>query len=198
MIIFFRKHNVECIERLYVLCGTTTTINFDALREVINSKQYLQDDVVLLRTKSKFRCQIYILENEYFIRNCKLHTYEIREKQYAHDAFFTNHRINYEYPLNGYITSSTPYNKPITKVILEKFKDETMLLNSADIKHSFPFFTCIFYTNSHPIVLGQSLNVDYTLIPSLSNLYRLIHTKMPDCMFGPIGRCIVNEYFLVP
>ena len=178
-------------------------IDFNSLKNFLNTKMPSNDDITLIRTKSLNRCRLFVIDQEYFINHEIIHSFPPDKKQLAYEVLFTELCLTYELPLCRYITSSTSYD-----YVLDKVSKQHLIANEAitlsyckDLDIEFPFFVCNFYTNSSPIMLddAQSYGVytSTTLIDSLSHLISLLWETYPNCKISHVQRCILNKYNLI-
>ena len=178
-------------------------IDFNSLKNLLNTKMPLNDDITLIRTKSLNKCRLFIIDQENFINHEIIHSFPPDEKQLAYEALFTELCLTFELPLCEYITSSTSYD-----YVLDKVSKQHMIANEAitlcyckDLNIEFPFFVCNFYMNLSPIMLddAQSCGVYTltTLIDSLLHLISLLWETYPNCKISHVERCILNKYNLV-
>ena len=161
-------------------------IDFNSLRDSIKTKMPLNNRIVLIRMKNINKCRIFVMNNERYIDNHVVHAFMPHERKMTYDAFLTELCLTYELPLNGYITSSAPYDHIIKNVTKEKIDEHTILMFNCigDIKLKFPFYVCNFYTNSSPVLLDgiqfeQYCDNDDMLITSLSSLFSLLLVELP-------------------
>ena len=132
--------------------------------------------------------QTFVVEID-LLRDQILHEYNESEEEFVMESFLTDLCLTYEYPLGGYITSSTPVAEIIElpRKILKFNNDDTLFVNCNTVK--FPFFICNFYTNSNPIMLDNVPHMCENIIVKIVSLlpttqYRIRH----------IEQCILNRY----
>ena len=162
----------------------------------------INDDIAIIRSKSKNRCRIFVIESEEFLNHETLHEFLPEDRKFAIDAFLTELCLIYELPLRGHITSSTPYDyviKKPSKTVVER-NDEFIFLNCSNIQVDFPFFVCNFYTNSTPVMLDEAqqwCEVDDTLIDTVLRLINLISVERPTYNISHVEKCVLNKYNLL-
>ena len=91
-------------------------IDFNSLKNLLNTKMPLNDDIPLIRTKSLNKCRLFVIDQENFINHEIIHSFPPDKKQLAYEALFTKLCLTYELLLCGYITSSTSYDYVSDKV----------------------------------------------------------------------------------
>ena len=160
-------------------------VNTPALTTLIKENLNLENDIIVIKSRLKNKCRLFVIEND-LLRDQILHE---SEEEFVMESFLTDLCLTYEYPLCGYITSSTPVAEIIElpRKILKFNNDDTLFVNRNTVK--FPFFVCNFYTNSNPIMLDNAPHMcENTIVKLLSLLptmrYRISH----------IERYVLNRY----
>ena len=172
-------------------------INFSRLKDKINEKLSLEDCAVLIKTKSSTKCRLHLINNEAIFENEILYSFLPHERMFVYEAFLTDLCLTYEFPLNGYITSCTPYDCIIKKTRKKIVNKDTVLLFNCDRwEVKFPIYVCNYYTNSTPVMLDtvQLLDNKDPISQSLTNLVDLILKYHPECEISTIERCVLNNY----
>ena len=175
-------------------------IDFNQLKQTL--KLPFNDDIVIIRTKSPDEYRIFVVNDEKHIDHEVLHSFTTMERPLTFESLFTELCLTYELPLNGYITSSTPYNHVIEDMSKTQFDENTILLfGCRDLNPRFPFYVCNFYTNSNPIMLDEiqfdeRYNSD-PLLNSLSQVITLLSLDTLERMISCVEKFILNKYNLV-
>ena len=163
-------------------------VNTPALTTLIKENLNLENDIIVIKSRLKNKCRLFVIEND-LLRDQILHEYDESEEEFVMESFLTDLCLTYEYPLCGYITSSTPVAEitELPRKILKFNNDDTLFVNCNKVK--FPFFVCNFYTNSNPIMLDNAPHMcENTIVKIVSLLpttrYRISH----------IERCVLNRY----
>ena len=109
-------------------------------------------------------------DDEPHIEDKILHSFNESSEKYAIDAFMNDLDMNYNFPLNGYITSpSIKTNKPSTAEINN---DDCCYIRYRE-RPSFPFTTFDMYNNSSSIILDNEFPDDFLMQSLFSTIYSL-------------------------
>ena len=144
-------------------------VNTPALTTLIKENLNLENDIIVIKCRLKNKCRLFVIEND-LLRDQILHEYDESKEEFVMESFLTDLFLTYEYPLCGYITSSTPIAEIIElpRKILKFNNDDTLFVNCNTVK--FPFFVCNFYTNSNPIMLDNAPHMCENTIVKLVSL----------------------------
>ena len=82
-------------------------VNTPALTTLIKENLNLENDIIVIKSRLKNKCRLFVIEND-LLHDQILHEYDESEEEFVMESFLTDLRLTYEYPLCGYITSSTP------------------------------------------------------------------------------------------
>ena len=99
-------------------------------------------------------------DDEPLIENKILHSFNESSEKYAIDAFMNDLDMNYNFPLNGYITSpSIKANEPSTAEINN---DDCCYIRYRE-RPNFPFTTFDMYNNSSSVILDNEFPDDFLM-----------------------------------
>ena len=109
--------------------------------------------------------------DESHIENKILHSFPRSSEKYAIDAFMNDLDMNYNFPLNGYITSPSikTNNEPITAEINN---DACCYIRYRE-RPNFPFTTFDMYNNSSSVILDNEFPDNFLMRLLFSTLYSL-------------------------
>ena len=99
--------------------------------------------------------------------------------------------MTYEFPLNGYTTSSTPYDI-MKNVNEEQNGDDCIYLYHMPKNTTFLFIVCNIYGNSMPIIMDNECIDD-----NLNNVLFVTMHSSRKCKISNIERWIINKYDLL-
>ena len=107
----------------------------------------------------------------HFFENKILHSFTRSSEKYAIDAFMNDLDMNYNFPLNGYITSLSikTNNEPSTAEINN---DDCCYIRYRE-RPNFLFITFDMYNNSSSIILDNEFPDDFLMSLLFSTLYSL-------------------------
>ena len=146
---------------------------------------------MILKSKTRGKFRIYLCHNKAQLQDEVMHKFKPAEKQYALDAFLQELEITHEFPLNGYATSSTPYE--ITKSVnVEQTGDDCIHLYHTRKSTTFPFIICNIYNNSTPIIMDNECKDNYLTNILFTTMHSLKKYKLSN-----IEGCIINKYDLL-
>ena len=118
-----------------------------------------------------------------------LHSFNKSSKKYAIDAFMNDLDMNYNFPLNGYMTSpSIKTNEPSTAEINN---DDCCYIRYRE-RPNFPFITFDMYNNSSSIILDNEFPDDFLMQSLLSTIYSLRSYNI-----GTIKKCLIRKFNLI-
>ena len=137
---------------------------------------------------NKMRIWLYNADEPH-IENKILHSFNRSSEKYAIDAFMNDLDMNYNFPLNGYITSpSIKANEPSTAEI-----------NNADCcyiryleRPNFPFTTFDMYNNFSSVILDNEFPDNFLMQSSFSTIYSLQRYNV-----GTIEKCLIRKFNLI-
>ena len=118
---------------------------------------------------NKMRIWLYNAD-EPLIENKILHSFTRSSEKYAIDAFMNDLDMNYNFPLNGYITSpSIKTNEPSTAEINN---DDCCYIRYRE-RPNFPFTTFDMYNNSSSVILDNEFPDNFLMRSLFSTIYSL-------------------------
>ena len=107
------------------------------------------------------------------MENKILHSFNRSSEKYAIDAFMNDLDINYNFPLNGYVTSpSIKTNEPSTAEINN---DDCCYIRYRE-RPNFPFTTFDMYNNSSSVILDNEFPDGF--LNAIVILYNIFVTKV--------------------
>ena len=127
--------------------------------------------------------------DEPHIENKILHSFTRSSEKYAIDAFMNDLDMNYNFPLNGYITSpSIKTNEPSTAEINN---DDCCYIRYRE-RPDFPFTTFDMYNTSSPIILDDEFPDNFLMQSLFSIIYSLRRYNV-----GTIEKCLICKFNLI-
>ena len=127
--------------------------------------------------------------DEPHIENKILHSFNKSSEKYATDAFMNDLDMNYNFPLNGYITSSSiKTNKPSTAEINN---DDCCYIRYRE-RPNFLFTTFDMYNNSSSVILDNEFPDDFLMRLLFSTVYSLRRYNV-----GTIEKCLIRKFNLI-
>ena len=127
--------------------------------------------------------------DEPHIENKILHSFTMSSEKYAIDAFMNDLDMDYNFPLNGYITSpSIKTNEPSTAEINN---DDCCYIRCRE-RPNFPFTTFDMYNNPSPVILDNEFPDNFLMQSLLSTIYSLRRYDV-----GTIEKCLIHKFNLI-
>ena len=127
--------------------------------------------------------------DEPHIENKILHSFTRSSEKYAIDALMNDLDMNYNFPLNGYITSpSIKTNEPSTAEINN---DDCCYIRFSE-QPNFPFTTFDMYNNSSSIILDNEFPDDFLMQLLFSTVYSLRRYNV-----STIEKCLICKFNLI-
>ena len=118
-----------------------------------------------------------------------LHSFTRSSEKYAIDAFMNDPDTNYNFPLNGYITSpSIKTNEPNTAEINN---DDCCYIRYRK-RPNFLFTTFDMYNNSSSVILDNEFPDDFLMRSLFSTIYSLRRYNV-----GTIEKCFIRKFNLI-
>ena len=147
-------------------------------------------EFMIFENKNLNKVRIWLYnDDEPQIEDKILHSFNISSKKYAIDAFMNDLDMNYNFPLNGYITSpSIKTNEPSTAEINN---DDCCYIRYHE-RPNFPFITFDMYNNSSSVILDNEFPDDFLMQSLFSTIYSLRRYNV-----GTIEKCLIRKFNLI-
>ena len=125
------------------------------------------------------------------IENKVSHSFTRSSEKYAIDAFMNDLDMNYNFPLNGYITSPSIKTNDEPIITAELDNDDCCYIRYRE-QPNFPFTTFDVYNNSSSVILDNEFPDDFLMRMLFSTLYSLRRYNV-----GTIEKCLIRKFNLI-
>ena len=129
--------------------------------------------------------------DEPHIENKVLHSFTRSSEKYAIDAFMNDLDMNYNFPLNGYITSPSIKTNDEPIITAELDNDDCCYIRYRE-RPNFPFTTFDMYNNASSVILDNEFPDDFLMQMLFSTLYSLRRYNV-----GTIEKCLIHKFNLI-